>query len=67
MASIPNVPHDILTHSPEDCLQLALEAVKKSGLKPKGCDSVYFVVPLQKTSMFLEAPLVVVSKVFNLF
>jgi hypothetical protein len=48
MASIPNVPHDILTHSPEDCLQLALEAVKKSGLKPKGCDPVYSVCSAAK-------------------
>jgi hypothetical protein len=48
MASIPNVPHVILTHSPEDCLQLALEAVKKSGLKPKGHDPVYSVCSAAK-------------------
>jgi len=40
MASIPNPSHDDLKNSTEDRLQLALEAVKKSGLKNNG-DPVY--------------------------
>jgi hypothetical protein len=40
MASIPNNLNDILKHSPKDRLQLAHEAVKKSGLKPNG-DPIY--------------------------
>jgi hypothetical protein len=40
MATVPNLPHDILKCSPEECMQLAVEAVKKSGLKPNG-DPIY--------------------------
>jgi hypothetical protein len=40
MASIPNNLKEILKCTLKDCLQLALEAVKKSGLKPNG-DPIY--------------------------
>ena len=40
MATVPNLPHDILKCSSEERMQLAVEAVKKSGLKSNG-DPIY--------------------------